>query len=50
VIPPIFADARTKNTNELDVVASARTNPDALRPKNESYELAVVPLSTHSGE
>jgi hypothetical protein len=50
VIPWTSADTRTKNTNELDVVASSRTKPDSVRPKNESYELAVVTLSTHSGE
>jgi hypothetical protein len=41
---------RTKNANELDGVTRVEICSEPLRPENESRELAVVALSTHSAE
>jgi hypothetical protein len=48
VLPWISADTRTKNANELDVVAIDLHGGKPLRPKTENYELAVVALSIHT--
>ena len=51
-VPPqdLAAYARTKNADWLDVTASMdRPGTGRQRPKNESYESAVVAPSTHSG-
>ena len=44
------AYTRTKNADELDVVASPGLDQDPQRPEKESYESAVAAPSTHSGE
>jgi len=49
VIPWTSADARTKNANVPGVVARVEICSEPLRPENESCELAVATLSTHSG-